>query len=113
MHAFMSRGILHYTIWRWHWACLSQGRHIGTLAIFQFSSGNPRFMRRTCMLKGFNYPLTQKGKSTLNPLPPWYYSSDFLNIEFWSEPAAVDAVLAPGLGPDRSADGHANACFYD
>jgi hypothetical protein len=32
------------------------------------------------MLKGFNYPLTPKGKSTLNPPPPWYYSSDFLNI---------------------------------
>src|ERR1700723_369937 len=65
------------------------------------------------MLKGFNYPLTPKGKSTLNPPPPWYYSSDFLNIEFWSEPAAVAAVLPPGLDPDRSATGHANACFYD
>src|SRR5580700_6677751 len=65
------------------------------------------------MLKGFNYPLTPKGKSTLNPPPPWYYSSDFLNIEFWPEPSAVAAVLPPGLDPDRSADGHANACFYD
>ena len=35
-------------------------------------------------LKGFNYPLTPKGKSTLNPTPPWYYSSDFLDIEFWA-----------------------------
>src|ERR1700678_3132778 len=53
------------------------------------------------MLKGFNYPLTPKGKSTLNPTPPWYYSSDFLNIEFWAEPAAVAAVLPPGLDPAR------------
>jgi acetoacetate decarboxylase len=29
------------------------------------------------MLKGFNYPLTAKGKSTRNPPPPWYYSADF------------------------------------
>ena len=65
------------------------------------------------MLKGFNYPLTPKGKSTLNPPPPWYYSSDFLNIEFWSEPSAAAAVLPPGLDPDRSANGHANALFYD
>src|SRR5208282_725418 len=65
------------------------------------------------MLKGFNYPLTPKGKSTLNPLPPWYYSSDFLNVEFWAEPSAVAAVLPPGLDADRSANGHANACFYD
>jgi acetoacetate decarboxylase len=65
------------------------------------------------MLKGFNYPLTPKGKSTLNPTPPWYYSADFLNIEFWADPVAVSAVLPAGLDPDRSANGHANALFYD
>jgi acetoacetate decarboxylase len=64
-------------------------------------------------LKGFNYPLTPKGKSTLNPSPPWYYSADFLNIEFWSHPSVVAALLPTGLDPDRSANGHANACFYD
>ena len=65
------------------------------------------------MLKGFHYPLTPKGKSALNPPPPWYYSSDFLNIEFWSNPAAVAAVLPPGLKPDPAAEGHGNALFYD
>jgi hypothetical protein len=40
-------------------------------------------------LEGFNYPLTPRGKSTLNPPPPWYYSADFLEIEFWSDPKAV------------------------
>jgi acetoacetate decarboxylase len=65
------------------------------------------------MLKGFNYPLTAKGKSTLNPPPPWYYSSDFLDIEFWADPSAVAALLPPGLDRDRSANGHANALFYD
>jgi acetoacetate decarboxylase len=65
------------------------------------------------MLKGFNYPLTPKGKSTLNPPPPWYYSADFLNIEFWSDPTAVAAVLPPGLDPDPAAKGHGNALFYD
>jgi hypothetical protein len=65
------------------------------------------------MLKGFHYALTPKGQSTLNPPPPWYYSSDFLSIEFWATPAAVRAVLPPGLDPDPSADGHASALFYD
>lgn len=65
------------------------------------------------MLKGFNYPLTPKGRSTLNPVPPWYYSSDFLNIEFWSDPSAVAALLPPGLSPDSAAEGHGNALFYD
>jgi acetoacetate decarboxylase len=65
------------------------------------------------MLKGFNYPLTPKGKSTLNPPPPWYYSADFLSIEFWADPAVVSAVLPAGLDLDRSAPGHASALFYD
>ena len=66
------------------------------------------------MLKGFHYPLTPKGKSTLNPLPPWYYSADFLSIEFWSDAAAVAASIAKaGLDFDNSANGHANALFYD
>jgi acetoacetate decarboxylase len=65
------------------------------------------------MLKGFNYPLTPKGESTLNPAPPWYYSADFLNIEFWSNPSVVAALLPPGLAPDQSAEGHGNALFYD
>src|SRR6201991_4817382 len=68
---------------------------------------------RTPMLKGFNYPLTPKGKSTLNPPPPWYYSADFLNIEFWSDPVAVAAVLPPGLNLDPASEGHGNALFYD
>ena len=65
------------------------------------------------MLRGFNYPLTPKGQSTLNPPPPWYYSSDFLSVEFWSNPTAVAALLPPGLDADASAMGHGNAIFYD
>lgn len=65
------------------------------------------------MLKGFNYPLTPKGKSTLNPPPPWYYSADFLDIEFWANPSAVAALLPGGLDPDPSAKGHGTALFYD
>ena len=65
------------------------------------------------MLKGFHYPLTPKGKSTLNPPLPWNYSSDFLSIEFWSDPAVVAAVLPAGLDPDPSAIGHGKALFYD
>jgi len=65
------------------------------------------------MLKGVHYPLTPKGKSILNPLPPWHYSADFLNLEFWTDPSVVAATLPSGLDPVPSADGHANALFYD
>src|SRR6185436_4139331 len=68
---------------------------------------------KTAKLKGFNYPLTPKGKSTLNPPPPWYYSSDFLDVEFWAQPAAVASLLPNGLEPDPAANGHCNALFYD
>lgn len=67
----------------------------------------------TAKLKGFNYPLTPKGKSTLNPSPPWYYSSDFLDVEFWAQPAAVASLLPNGLEPDPAGNGHCNALFYD
>ena len=65
------------------------------------------------MLKGFHYPLTPKGKSTLNPAPPWYYSSDFLSVEFWADTSAVAAILPPGLEADRAANGRGTAFFYD
>ena len=52
------------------------------------------------MLKGFHYPLTPKGMSTLNPPPPWHYSADFLYIEFWADPTSVNAILPAGLDPD-------------
>jgi hypothetical protein len=65
------------------------------------------------MLTGFHYPLTPKGRSTLNPPFPWYYSSDFLSIEFWADPSAVSELLPGGLEPDRQSAGHATAYFYD
>ena len=68
---------------------------------------------KTTKLRGFNYPLTPKGQSTLNPPPPWYYSSDFLDVEFWAQPAAVASLLPDGLELDPAANGHCNALFYD
>jgi acetoacetate decarboxylase len=65
------------------------------------------------MLKGFHYPLAPKGKSTLNPPPPWHYSADFVDIEFWPDPSAMAALLPDGLDLDRLASGHGNALFYD
>jgi hypothetical protein len=77
------------------------------------TGSNEHTSKATRMLKGFNYPLTPKGKSTLNPPPPWYYSADFLSIEFWADPSAIAATLPAGLDPDPKAEGHAGAYFYD
>lgn len=59
------------------------------------------------MLEGFSVPLTPQGKSALATLPPWHYSSDCLAVEYWADPAAVAALLPPGLTPDETSPGRA------
>jgi acetoacetate decarboxylase len=65
------------------------------------------------MLKGFSVPLTPQGKSALATRPPWHYSSDCLVIEYWAEPAAVAALLPPGVTPDEKSGGRAFFWFLD
>jgi acetoacetate decarboxylase len=65
------------------------------------------------MLKGFNVPLTPQGKSALASLPPWHYSSDCMVIEYWADPAAVAALLPPGISPDAKSQGRAFFWFLD
>jgi acetoacetate decarboxylase len=47
------------------------------------------------------------------PRPPWHYVGDFLVIEYWADPAAVAAVLPPGLEPNAADPGRAAALFVD
>ena len=65
------------------------------------------------MLKGFSVPLTPDGKSALANLPPWHYSSDCIAIEYWADPAAIAALLPPGLTPDEKSAGRAFFWFLD
>jgi acetoacetate decarboxylase len=65
------------------------------------------------MLKGFSVPLTPQGKSTLTPLPPWHYSSDCIAIEYWADPAAIAALLPPGIALDTKSGGRAFFWFLD
>jgi hypothetical protein len=53
------------------------------------------------MLNGFTVPLTPNGRSALATSPPWHYSSDCIAIEYWADPAAIAALLPPGLTPDE------------
>jgi acetoacetate decarboxylase len=52
------------------------------------------------MLKGYTVPLSPLGKANLVAAPPWQYSGDVIALEFWTEPAAANASLPPGLSPD-------------
>ena len=65
------------------------------------------------MLKGFSVPLTPQGKSPLVNLPPWHYSSDCIAIEYWADPAAIEALLPPGVIRDSQSEGRAFFWFLD
>jgi hypothetical protein len=63
--------------------------------------------RLSNMLHGFSVPLTPQGNSALASPPPWHYSSDCIVIEYWTDPAAITALLPPGLTPDEKSRGRA------
>jgi len=65
------------------------------------------------MLHGFSVPLTPQGKSTLVAPPPWHYSSDCLAVEYWTDPAAIAALLPPGVTADEKSAGRAFFWFLD
>jgi acetoacetate decarboxylase len=49
--------------------------------------------------KGFFYPRSASGQSSLLPPPPWYYSGDLLTVEFRTDPARVAELLPAPLKP--------------
>jgi hypothetical protein len=64
-------------------------------------------------LRGYSLPRTPEGRSSLVPAPPWHYAGEFLVLEYWADPAAVAAVLPPGLGPYPDDPGRCAALFVD
>jgi len=64
------------------------------------------------MLRGYSLPRSPEGRSSLVPAPPWHYVGDFLVIEYWAAPQAVQAVLPPGLQPHPD-PGRSAALFID
>ena len=65
------------------------------------------------MLKGYTVPLSPLGQANLVAAPPWHYSGDVIALEFWTDPAAANATLPPGLTPDPASAGHVLALFVD
>ncbi len=65
------------------------------------------------MLKGYTVPLSPLGKANLVAAPPWHYSGDVIAMEFWTDPAAANATLPPGLAPDPNSAGHVLGLFVD
>jgi acetoacetate decarboxylase len=64
------------------------------------------------VLKGFSTPLTPAGRSSIVPSPPWSNAGVVFAVEYWTDPAVVEAYLPPDftLGPDP---GYAISHFCD
>ena len=65
------------------------------------------------MLQGFSTPLSGSGNSSLAPTPPWHYVSDFLTIEFWAAPEAVQSLLPEGFSLTQEQPGRCFIHFTD
>ncbi|WP_442581668.1 acetoacetate decarboxylase family protein [Mesorhizobium sp. ASY16-5R] len=65
------------------------------------------------MLKGYMVPQSPEGKSAATPAPPWHYASYCIAVEYWTDPAAISALLPPGVEPDSEAKGRAFFWFLD
>ncbi|MGH3239150.1 MAG: acetoacetate decarboxylase family protein, partial [Spirillospora sp.] len=50
-------------------------------------------------VRGFLYPQTPTGRSSLIPSPPWHYSGDLLTVEYRTDPARVAELLPAPLSP--------------
>ncbi|MFG1948159.1 acetoacetate decarboxylase family protein [Nonomuraea sp. NPDC048826] len=48
-------------------------------------------------MRGYFYPKTATGASSLIPAPPWHYSGDLLTVEYRTDPARVRELLPPPL----------------
>ena len=48
-------------------------------------------------VRGFLYPRTATGKSSLIPPPPWFYSGDLLTVEYRTDPARIAQLLPEPL----------------
>lgn len=65
------------------------------------------------MVTGYAVPRTPLGLSSIDPPPPWHYSSDVVGVEYWADPKAVADILPEGLSPDSAANGRAAIMFLD
>jgi acetoacetate decarboxylase len=60
--------------------------------------------------RGYTTPLSPDGRASLVQAPPWYYSADFLLVEYRTSPDAVIALLPKELEP--AADPGAVAAIF-
>lgn len=70
-------------------------------------------MTRFAEAQGFVGPFSRDGKAGLAPYPPWHYAADFVTLEYWTEPSALEALLPPGLTLHPDEAGLVTVSFVD
>jgi len=55
-------------------------------------------------LKGYSYPLTPEGRSSIVGDYPWHYATDYVNILYRTDPDAIAAYLPEPLEPGPEPD---------
>jgi len=63
--------------------------------------------------QGFMGPFSPDGRASIAPTPPWHYAADFITIECWAEPSAIEALLPPGLSLHPDERGLMTVSFVD
>ncbi|RQO46864.1 acetoacetate decarboxylase [Rhodococcus sp. KBW08] len=63
--------------------------------------------------QGYMGPFSRDGTASIAPTPPWHYAADFVTVEYWSNPAAVEALLPPGLTLHPDEQGLTTLSFVD
>lgn len=49
------------------------------------------------MMRGFLFPKSPEGRSSLIPAPPWHYSGEMLTVEYRTDPDNVASLLPEGV----------------
>ncbi|MBU9480768.1 acetoacetate decarboxylase family protein [Burkholderia multivorans] len=70
-------------------------------------------MTRFATSQGFMGPFSHDGMASIAPTPPWHYAADFVTVECWVEPSAVEAFLPPGLTLHPDEPGLMTVSFVD
>jgi acetoacetate decarboxylase len=70
-------------------------------------------MTRFAASQGFMGPFSHDGMASIAPNPPWHYAADFITVECWTEPSAIEALLPPGLSLHPDEPGLMTVSFVD
>ena len=64
-------------------------------------------------MKGFLFPKTPEGRSSLIPSPPWHYSGEMLTVEYRTDPSKVEDLLPEGASLSRDDPGAVAVIWAD